>query len=100
MSITPPNRQPSKWKLRLLLLLGVLPFVVYISSYLILSRRGYAEADHYHMKGFYYLTPENTDSWRFWNYTFVIIYSPLNGMDRKLGTGRHPAYEPMWGPAH
>jgi hypothetical protein len=54
----------------LLVLFGVL-FVLYVGSYYVLSRRGYAEADRYNMgKCFYYFPPENTDSWRFRNYTW------------------------------
>ncbi len=46
---------------RYLLLLAVL-FGVYLTSYLWLSRRGYAEADRWNLCGFYYLTPEPTDA--------------------------------------
>jgi hypothetical protein len=68
----------------------------YLSSYLWLSRRGYAEADQYHMKGFYYFFPEDSDAWRRKNYACVYLFWPLNAVDQSLGIGRDPAYEPLW----
>jgi hypothetical protein len=84
-------------RMRCLLVLFALLFVLYVGSYYVLSRRGYAEADRYNMKGFYYVTPENTDSWRLRNYTCVDLFLPLNAVDRWLGFGRCPACEPLWG---
>jgi hypothetical protein len=72
-----------KWK-RLLLVFGALLLSLYVGSYLALSRRGYAEADHFHMKGFYYCCQEDSDAWRLTNYGW-------------LGFGRQPASEPLWG---
>jgi len=80
-----------------LLVLFALLLVVYVGSYYVLSRRGYAEADRYDMKGFYYFTPENTDSWRLRNYTCVDLFLPLNAADRWLGFGRYPTCAPLWG---
>ena len=34
--------------------------VAYVASYLVLSRRGYAQADEWHLCGFYYFTPQPT----------------------------------------
>jgi hypothetical protein len=85
-----------KWK-RLLLGFGALLLLLYVGSYVTLSRRGYSEADHYNMKGFYYFSPENTDAWRWKNYGCVYLFWPLNVVDRWLGLGRHPASEPLWG---
>jgi hypothetical protein len=86
---------------RWLLLLGagalVLLVTLYFGSYLWLSRRGYAEADQYGMVGFYYFFPENTDEWRAKNHGCVVLFWPLNAVDRALGLGRHPASEPLWG---
>jgi hypothetical protein len=70
--------------------------VLYVGSYVALSRRGYAEADRFGMTGFYYFTPEDTDSWRRRNYACVYLFWPLNAIDRWLGTGRWPASEPLW----
>jgi hypothetical protein len=83
-------------KKRLLLVLGVLLLLIYGGSYIILSRQGYTHADQYKMKGFYYFTPEDTDSWRIWNYACVYVYWPLNVLDRWIGLGRYPASEPLW----
>ena len=83
--------------------LFVLPIIVllllatYVGSYLVLSRRGYAQADEYGMKGFYYYRPENTDAWRYKNYGCVILFWPLNTVDCAIGYGRHPGAEPLWG---
>lgn len=79
------------------LLMSVIAFLVpYTLTYLILSRQGYADADRYAMKGFYYFFPENTDSWRWKNYGCVYLFCPLNVVDRGIGSGRHPAGEPLW----
>ncbi|MCI0704884.1 MAG: hypothetical protein L0241_27815 [Planctomycetia bacterium] len=82
---------------RRFLLLAMLLFEVYLGSYLRLSRHGYAEADQYNMHGFYYFFPENTEAWRKKHRACVLLYAPLNFIDRALGTGRAPASEPLWG---
>ena len=84
-------------KRRSLLAVVVLLFVGYVASYLALSRRGYATADRYHICGFYYFLPEKSDAWRVKNYGCVLLFSPLNIVDRWLGFGRVPASEPLWG---
>lgn len=83
-------------KKRLIVVCGGILLLIYIGSYLALSRRGYAEADLCSFKGFYYLTPEDTDRWRTANYGLAILYWPVNRLDRLFGTGRSPAAEPMW----
>jgi hypothetical protein len=87
---------PRWWK-SLLLVLSALALLLYVGSYVALSRRGYAEADQYKMKGFYYFFPEQSDAWRRKNYGCVYLYWPCNLVDRWLGFGRHPASEPLWG---
>lgn len=84
-----------KKKGRLFALVGI-AFGLYVATYIVMSRHGYALADRYDMKGFYYLMPEESDSWRFWNYTWVWVFCPLNTIDRWIGLGRAPAYEPLW----
>ena len=85
-------------RMRTKLVLTVAPLLVaYLSSYLWLSRRGYAEADTYNIVGFYYLPPKNSDAWRYENYGCVFLFRPLNVVDRLLGYGRYPAAEPLWG---
>jgi hypothetical protein len=85
-----------KWKGPLLAFAGVL-LLSYLGSYIVLSRRGYAEADQYKMKGFYYFFPEESQAWRLKNYGCEYLFRPLNVADRWLGLGRSPASEPLWG---
>jgi hypothetical protein len=82
---------------RLLWVFGAVLLVLYVGSYVVLSRRGYAEADQYNMKGFYYFFPEDSDAWRLQNYGCVYLFWPLNVIDRQLGWGRYPASEPLLG---
>lgn len=83
-------------KYKKLAVIVTLLLVVYIASYLWLSRRGYAEAEHYRRPDFYYFTPEETDAWRYKNFGCMFLFMPLNEIDRALGTGRFPASEPTW----
>jgi hypothetical protein len=89
--MTPKNNRLRITRTALITLL-----VVYISSYLVLSRRGFAEADAWQAEGFYFLTPRDSAAWRFGNYSLVAIYSPLILIDIAIGTGRPIASEPMW----
>jgi hypothetical protein len=75
----------------------VLVLAVYGASYLWLSRRGYAEADQWNCRGFFYFTPEDSDAWRVKHFGCAEVFAPLNGIDCVLGTGRSPAAEPLWG---
>ena len=70
---------------------------LYISSYVVLSRRAYAEADRCGFEGFYYFLPENTAAWRVKNQGGMVLFYPLNLIDQWVGLGRPPACEPMWG---
>jgi hypothetical protein len=70
--------------------------LIYAGFYYGLSRRGYAEADVYHFQGFFYFQPENTDQWRYLNYGCVVVFYPVNVIDRIIGTGRYPGSEPFW----
>jgi hypothetical protein len=49
------------------------------------------------MHGFYYLPPKDSDAWRFGNGTCILLFYPLNALDRWLGFGLPPASEPLWG---
>jgi hypothetical protein len=69
----------------------------YVALYVGLSRRGYAEAENFDFPGFYYFTPEDSDTWRYTNYGCVCLFWPLNKLDRALGYGRPPGSEPLWG---
>ena len=79
-------------------LLAVICVVVatYISSYLVLSRRGFAQANRMRVEGFYFLTPRDTNTWRQWNYGLARFYAPLIALDNGIGTGRQVASEPLW----
>ena len=68
----------------------------YVTSYVWLSRRGYAEADQHGFIGFYYFVPEDSDAWRYKNNSCISLYWPLNFVDRFVGIGRYPASEPLW----
>lgn len=74
-----------------LIVVFALFFMAYLASYVVLSRRGYSEADQFRMKGFYYVFPENTDTWYYKNYGCRILFWPVNLVDRSIGLGRYPA---------
>jgi hypothetical protein len=82
---------------KLLLLAAVLLCVTYVGSYVVLSRRGYADADYYGFKGFYYFLPEDNGGWRLRNGFCVVVYWPVNKLDVAIGLGQYPAVEPTWG---
>lgn len=81
---------------RIILVIGLF-LGMYISSYLLLSRRASREADEYGIRGFYYFLPEDSNTWRFKNRFCRLVFMPLNELDRMFGTGRYPASEPLWG---
>jgi hypothetical protein len=81
----------------LMLVLIGLVLTVYVGLYAWLSRRGYAEADQFRIKGFYYFSPADSDTWRAKNYGCAALFAPLNAIDRAFGWGRGPASEPLWG---
>jgi hypothetical protein len=70
--------------------------LLYVGSYLVLSRRGFEYADRSHICGFYFFPPEDTDSWRWRNYACVYLYYPLIEVDQLLGTGRTAAKAPLF----
>jgi len=76
-----------KKRLKKLLIIFSLLFVLY----------GMAEAKSYRAPGFWFLFPEDTDTWRFWNFGLYRFYYPLIFLDQKLGTGMPFAAEPLWG---
>lgn len=71
--------------------------LLYVGSYLVLSRQGFAQADKWDEKEFYFFQPRDSDRWRFSNYGCVCLYYPLIAVDCSLGTGRWPGFEPLWG---
>lgn len=80
-------------------------FSTYVVAYLVLSRRGYADARRFPApKSFYYLPPKQTEAWpkqtEAWrrnNLACIHLFAPLNAIDRKLGLGMDPsARDPGW----
>jgi hypothetical protein len=80
---------------RLVIVIALL--VLYVGSYLALSRLGFAQARAWGGKGFYFFTPRDSALWRVFNYGCVGLYYPLIVADNELGTGMWPAKEPLWG---
>ena len=74
--------------------IGLVLCVIYVSSYLALSRRGFAQADEWNAKGFYFITPSSHTAWQV-NWCLVIVYYPLIAIDNMLGTGRPVGSEPI-----
>ena len=70
--------------------------LLYMTSYFVLSRRGYAEARRMDLDGFYYVTPENSQRWELLNGFCRVIYWPLNTIDCYTGYGWSPAADPLW----
>lgn len=75
----------------------VLLLLLYVASYLALSRLAFREARQCGSKGFYFFTPQDTTLWRASNYACVVLYYPLIVLDDRVGTGMRPAAEPLWG---
>jgi hypothetical protein len=77
-------------------LIAIVLVVAYVASYLILSRRGFAQTEALGGKGFYFFSPEDTATWRTCNYGCVVLFYPLIVADNLLGTGKPVANEPLW----
>ncbi len=75
--------------------IGLVLCVIYVSSYWALSRRGFAQADEWNAKGFYFIAPSSHTAWQV-NWCLVIVYYPLIGIDNMLGTGRGVGSEPIY----
>lgn len=89
-----PTRHPkrrSRFRMAIVVLL-----LVYMSSYLMLSRRAFARADAMGLGGLWFFTPEDGEHWRLGHYKCVVVYSPLIVMDNLMGTGREVTHEPTW----
>jgi len=88
-------------KLKWMAVVGlVLALLLYVGSYLILSRIAYAKAradgDTW---GFWYVEPTgpSTETWYYWHCLCRRVYAPLNGFDCWLGTGAPPWNGGTWG---
>ena len=65
--------------------------LVYVSSYYVLSRRGFAISDAVGGKCLYFFEPCPGAFWEFAHHSCVFLYYPLIVVDKWLGTGREPA---------
>lgn len=74
---------------------GVCMLAVYLTAYVGLSRRGRAESIRDNSGGFYYLTPENSDAWRFCERTCTVLFWPLNQLDSWLNPEMSHSSEPL-----
>lgn len=79
-------------RLELMIVLALVAF--YLGSYLVLSRRGFADADRVNGVGFHFFSPQDSAAWRMCHRGCVVIYYPLIVIDNWLGTGRPVASEP------
>jgi len=79
---------------RLYLALACL-LVSYVGSYLVLRTTAYRWADQHDLVGFYFVAPSTPARYHCHD-ALVKFYYPLIWIDLALGTGRHPASEPMW----
>jgi hypothetical protein len=68
----------------------------YVSSYIVLSRRGTAWCEAHNVDGLYFFPPEDTGQWRRWNYGCVAFFYPLIVLDNWIGTGKDFGREPTW----
>ena len=66
--------------------------VVYVGSYVHLSRRGVAEAAEYGMEGFLYVPADQVFATKdlSQHYFFCKVYAPINWVDRALFGGPDP----------
>jgi hypothetical protein len=87
---------PVKWRTVACSVLAFL-VLVYVASYITMSRRGFRWADEYGFKGYYFYPYEDTDEWRGREYGTRWLFSPLIVLEHMLGTGRAPAGEPLHG---
>ncbi len=76
---------------------AMLVLLAYVGSYADLSRRGLAWSKSVGADGvLYFFPPEDTDSWRAWNYGCVTFYYPLIAMEMWLGTVKGIGCVPLW----
>jgi hypothetical protein len=68
--------------------------LAYVTSYVVLSRRGIAFSQRVGCEGFWFFPPDGTNTWRLMNYGCVCFYYPLIVIDNWIGTGRPAACEP------
>jgi hypothetical protein len=77
----------------LLRVLLVVVAVLYVGTYLGLSRMGFRRADRVNADGFYFVEPRDEAADAI-HYGCTIVYYPLIFIDNLIGTGRPPASAP------
>lgn len=75
----------------------LLAFVVYVGSYVALSRHGFAVSDQAGITGFWFFELRPTDAWEVSNYGCVAFYAPLIYLDYHFVGKRQPANVPLMG---
>lgn len=74
-------------------LILTLLLIVYFSSYVALSRQGFAKADELELSGqLWFFVPDDGEHWQVLHWTCGIVYLPLILVDSALGTGRSPGH--------
>jgi hypothetical protein len=82
-------------RLRLFAIIGLL--AIYVTTYFVMSRRGYQQSRAVGFKGFFFVLPHN--EWYLQiNRVCQIVFYPLVQAELMMGTGEHPAGEPLQGP--
>ena len=74
--------------------LVVVVAVLYVGTYLGLSRAGFRYADRVNCDGFYFVEPRDEAADAI-HYGCTIVYYPLILIDNLIGTGRPPGHAPM-----
>jgi hypothetical protein len=75
---------------------AALTALIYVGSYLVLSRQGFHQADAARFDGFYFCSPESRAADSI-NNCLATLYWPLIRVDVSLGTGREVANAPLRG---
>jgi hypothetical protein len=70
--------------------------MIYVGSYLVLSRQGFRQADAARFDGFYFCAPHRPAADSI-NNGLDTLYWPLIRVDVSLGTGREAAKAPLRG---
>jgi hypothetical protein len=91
----PPDTRPPKRVRRFRVFLATL-LIIYLTSYVGLSRHGFTKSDAIGLTGLWFFAPEDGTGWRRLHYTCVVLFLPLIAIDNLIGTGRPPVNEPIW----
>ena len=70
--------------------------LAYVGSYWHFSRRGFAAADEYGLKGLFFYLPDDTAEWERKEMALRVLNLPLIYVDCWIGTGRSPGSPPTF----